>query len=375
MAVSSTKRSLFRIRRKKGKDIGAPPGLLVADPHSPPPVINVIAYRGDKLFETPIQSSDQIQEIIDAHDMTWIDVRGLGDTEIVAKIGEILGLHMLALEDVFSTHQRPKVEEYEDNIFCIARSAFKEDIVSTNQINIFFTSKCILTLLDTDAAVLEPVKERIRKKSGKIRQLGPDYIAYAIIDAAIDSYYPVFEELGENLEQLEADIIVNPASLLVKSLHDIKRELLEFRRAVWPSKEALGKLLRSDTNLISDTTSIYLRDSIDHTAQLMDLIEYYREVCSDLMGMYLSSLSNKTNDVMKVLTIIATIFIPLTFLAGVYGMNFNPEASPLSMPELNLPYSYPIFWALCIVVGTGLIIVFRKIGWLGATQNQWPDEH
>ncbi|MCX6647274.1 MAG: magnesium/cobalt transporter CorA [bacterium] len=358
-------RKLFKLKKQEGSGVGAPPGLLITDPLSPAPVIRAIAYKGDELFEGDITDLGQIPELLKKYDMTWIDVRGLGDAEIIQNIGEIFCLHKLALEDVLSKYQRPKVEDYENYIFCIVRSTHKVNIIGTEQLNVFFSSKFVVTFLDSGGEELEPVRERIRTKSGKIRQLGADFIAYSIVDAAIDSFYPVFEDLGEDLEDIETEIIEHPGPRNISHLHNVKRELLEFRRAVWPLKEALNRLLRSEVPIVSSYTTVYLRDSIDHTIQLIDLIEYYREVCSDLMGVYLSSISNRTNEVMKVLTIIATIFIPLTFLAGVYGMNFNTDAGRWSMPELNSPIGYPVFWSICIMIGVGLLLTFKKFGWMG----------
>lgn len=370
MAKKNKSRKLFKLKRKKESGVGAPPGLLVVDPLSPAPVIKAIAYKGDDLCECDITDLAKIPSLLKKYEMTWIDIRGLGDAQILQDIGDIFDFHKLALEDVFSKYQRPKVEDYENHVFCVVRTIRKTSILGTEQLNIFFGEKYVVTMLDFGGDELEAVKVRIRTKSGKIRQLGADYIAYSIIDASIDSYYPVFEKLGEDLEEIETKIIERPSTRNVQLLHSIKRELLEFRRGVWPLKEALGRLLRTEVPIITDYTTLYLRDSVDHTIQLIDLIEYYREICSDLMGIYLSSISNKTNDVMKVLTIIATIFIPLTFLAGVYGMNFNPEVSQWSMPELNFPYSYPIFWLISLVIAIGLLLSFKRIGWLGIEERE-----
>jgi magnesium transporter len=363
-------RKLFKLMKKEGSCVGAAPGLLITDPLSPAPVIKALAYKGEDMFEGDITDLKQIPELLKTFDMTWIDVRGLGDAGIIQEIGDIFDLHRLALEDVLSKYQRPKVEDYDNYIFCIVRSTRKANIIGTEQMNIFFSAKFVVTFLDSGGDELEPVRERIRTSCGKIRQLGADYIAYSIVDAAIDSFYPVFEELGENLEDIETEIIEHPGPQNITHLHNVKRELLEFRRAVWPLKEALNRLLRSEVPIISNYTTVYLRDSIDHTIQLIDLIEYYREVCSDLMSVYLSSISNRTNEVMKVLTIIATIFIPLTFLAGVYGMNFNTQVSKWSMPELNSPYGYPLFWSICIMIGVGLLLTFKRMGWIGSGRRR-----
>jgi magnesium transporter len=219
---------------------------------------------------------------------------------------------------------------------------------------------------------LEPVRERIRKKSGRIRTAGSDYLAYAILDAVVDALFPVLEEYGEILENLENSIMLKPGSETVSSVHKIKRDLLLVRRIVWPMRETVSALFRED--LVANETHIYLRDCYDHVVQILDIVESYRDMASGLMEFYLSSVSNRMNEIMKVLTIIATIFIPLTFLAGIYGMNFDPEVSPWNMPELGWRYGYPAFWVVTIAVGIAMVIFFRKLGWLGAGGKKGKDE-
>jgi magnesium transporter len=240
------------------------------------------------------------------------------------------------------------------------------DQLQTEQVSLFLGERFVLTFQEKPGDCLDCVRDRIRSGTGRIRQAGPDYLAYAVLDAVIDNFFPVLEGAGEYLEELEATVLSNPDEGTVSKIHGIKRQLLRLRRAVWPQREALNSMLREGTSLIAEDTKVYLRDSYDHTIQIIDLLENYREIASGLMDVYLSSVSNRMNEVMKVLTIFAAIFIPLTFIAGIYGMNFDPERSPWNMPELDWYLGYPFALGLMAAVGVGMLVYFRHKGWIGS---------
>ena len=303
----------------------------------------------------------------------WLNVDGLGDAETIALIGERFALHPLALEDVVNVHQRPKFEAYDDHLFLIVRvplsprdaSAPRAAVLHTEQVAICLGREHVVTFQEAPGNTFEPVRHRLRAASSALRRRGADYLAYALVDAAIDAYFPLLESYGERLEALESEVVGRPRREHIALIHDLKRDLLTVRRAVWPLRDLLAAMLRDDTPLVEEHTRLYLRDCLDHTTQLIDMIETYREIASGLVDIHLSSLSNRMNEVMKVLTIIATIFIPLTFLAGLYGMNFDRAAGPWSMPELGWRYGYPAVLALMAAVAIGLVLYFRGLGWIG----------
>jgi len=324
-----------------------------------------MAWSDGTFLEKESARVDDLEELIKEWPLVWVNVDGLGDAETLRKLGEIFGIHKLALEDVIHVHQRSKVEDYEDHLFIVARMLFDADEkVRTEQISIFLSEGKVLTFQERKGDCLEPVRERIRKGKGRIRGAGADYLAYAILDAVVDAWFPLLEKFGDSLEELEDKVLGAPDKETVEKIHQVKRDLLEIRRTIWPMRETTSSLLREET-LISEETHLYLRDCYDHVIQILDIVESYREIATGLMDLYLSSVSNRMNEVMKVLTIIATIFIPLSFIAGVYGMNFNPEVSPLNMPELNWKYGYLAVWTVMAAIGGIMILFFVRRGWIG----------
>jgi len=261
--------------------------------------------------------------------------------------------------------QRPKVERYEDCLFLVARMMSLGERLDSEQISIYLGSGFVLTFQERVGDCLDPVRHRIREGAGRIRSQGADYLAYALLDAVIDHYFPVLEELGERLEALEDEVLRHPSPAVISRIHAAKRDLLALRRVVWPQRESLHWLLREPIPLLAEDTRLHLRDCYDHVAHVMDMVETFRELASGLVDAYQSSLSNRMNEVMKVLTIIATIFIPLSFLAGLYGMNFSAESSPWNMPELRFYFGYPLALALMAVVAGVMLIYFRRKGWIG----------
>lgn len=357
-AKAKRKHRLLHFRRTTTP--GAMPGTVSVQADSPKPVITVTRYDAQSIETKPIGHASELRAVREHAGTLWINIDGLGDAETIQTIGEIFGLHRLALEDVVNTHQRPKVEAYADHYFIVLRMTSQPGATDLEQISLFFGKDYVITFQERQGDCFDPVRARLQSGRGRIRGAGADYLAYALTDAVVDAYFPHLEHFGDKLEDLEADVIQgNMSNMLVRRIHDIKRELLGMRRAVWPLREALGSLIREESPLIQAETRVYLRDCYDHAVQLMDMTETYRELASGLMDLHLSSVGQRTNEVMKVLTIFAAIFIPLTFIAGLYGMNFE------SMPELHWKYGYPVALGVMAVMAAGLLYYFKRKGWLG----------
>ncbi|MBI2825619.1 MAG: magnesium/cobalt transporter CorA [Planctomycetia bacterium] len=348
-------------RRTKPGDL---PGLVRPDPAAPPPVVHVIAYGPDDFIERRVTDCHQVSELVGKAAVTWVNVEGLGNAETIHTIGNLFHLHPLALEDVVNTHQRPKAEQYHGFLFIVARMAELHERCSMEQVSLFLGRNFVVTFLEDPGDAFETVRQHLRQKQGRIRAAGAGYLAYALLDAVVDAYFPIVEEFGERLDSLEDEVVADPDRSTIAKAHRVKRELRTLRRAIWPLREAINSLSRDEHELIDDETRVYLRDCYDHTVQIIDIVETYRELDADLTDLYLSSLSNRLNEVMKVLTIIATIFMPMSFIASVYGMNFN-TASPFNMPELNWPFGYLFALALMVVSTLGMLVYFRWKGWVG----------
>jgi len=352
---------------------GAAPGTLVADPAAPKPIVRLLAYGPAGCVERELRTIaevNQIPQFVEQYPVTWINVEGLGDADVVSRIGKIFELHPLALEDVLNTHQRSKVEQYGDTLFIVARVIEGGVRLESDQLGMFLGKRFVVTFQHLIGDCLDPVRDRIRQGRGIIRTSGADYLAYSLLDSVVDSYFPILEAFGEEIESLEEAIISEKDDGIISAIHDVKGKLLLIRRSVWPLREALHVLARDPIPVIQSETRIYLRDCMDHTYQMIDLLETYRELASDLLDLYHSSLSNRMNEVMQVLTVIATIFIPLTFIVGVYGMNFDTHVSPWNMPELEWYWGYPAIWAVMLAVAGGLLVFFRRKGWLGGRKRR-----
>lgn len=350
---------------------GAAPGQLDVDPNAPKPRIRVTAYGPDGasiersgtdpalVYELPL--------LLEKYPVTWIDVDGLGDAGVLEYIANTLALHRLAMEDVIHVHQRPKVEDYGTYLFIVSRMVRADGDGRSEQISTFLGPRWVITFQEgLPGDVFDPVRNRIRDRRGRVCSAGPDHLAYALLDLVVDNFFPVLEKLSEEIEQIEHEIDTTPDAPVLARIHDLRRELLMVRRAIWPLRDALHVISREQVSHFTEETRIYLRDAYDHTVQLIDLVETYRELSSGLIELFLSMNSNRLNEVMKVLTIISTIFIPLSFVASVYGMNFDPQAGPYSMPELASPWGYPIVIAVMLTIATGLMFYFRRNGWLGS---------
>jgi magnesium transporter len=356
-----------RHHRKRRAPPGASPGTLVVDPEAPRPQLHVLAYGPDALDEARPATPAELGPLLHRRPVTWVDVSGLGDATMLTQVGALFGLHRLALEDVINTHQRPKVERYEGHHFVVVRmpEARPDGGLGSEQLSLFLGQDFVLTFQERPGDCFGPVRQRLRDGQGRSLSSGPDWLAYALLDAVIDAYFPVAEAAGERLERLEDDVLAGRARDLLPRIHLIRRDLLVMRRALWPLREVLSALQREEEGAFAAETRLHLRDVYDHVINLLDLLENLREIAGGLMELHLSATSNRLNEVMKVLTVISTIFIPLTFIVGVYGMNFDPESSPLNMPELRWYWGYPFALAVMVATTVALLVFFRRRGWVG----------
>ena len=347
---------------------GTIPGTIFIDADAPPPVILLIDYNETNFIREQISTPEECIPYLERESISWVDVQGLGSQDILQRLGNVFELHPLVLEDIVNVPERPKTEDYEDQLLFIARMVVPKERTCgfhSEQVSLILGKSYLLTVQEEpEHDCFEAVRSRIKKNKGSIRKQGADYLAYAVLDAIIDGFFPVLELYGERIEELEEEVIIKPTPQTLQNIYQIRRELLQLRRAIWPQRDAINSLIRDDPDLISEEVRIYLRDCYDHTVQVMDMVETYRELASGLMDVYLSAVSNKMNEIMKVLTIVSTIFIPLTFVAGIYGMNFNTEKSPYNMPELNWYWGYPLCLAVMLVIALGLLLFFWRRGWL-----------
>ena len=344
---------------------GAVPGTVAVDPAAAPSQVQVIGYGAQVCREETVDDLGRLPEILKRHQVTWVNVTGLGDAKVIRRLGEMFRLHPLALEDVVNTHQRAKVDDYGEHLFLVVRMLASGERLETEQVSIFLGKDFVLTFQERPGDCLDPVRKRIHTAKGRIRRSGPDYLAYAILDAVIDAYFPVLEKTGERLDQLDERVEAATDQATIAQIHELKSELLLLRRAVWPLRDALSALVREPNPLVCEDTRVFLRDCHDHVVQVIELVETCRETCADLRDLHLSAVNNRMSEVMKVLTVIATIFIPLSFIAGLYGMNFDPQASAWNMPELGWRLGYPFALGVMAAVAAGLLWFFRRRRWIG----------
>lgn len=340
---------------------GSAPATLVALPEQAgsKPKLQLIEYDAHSFQEREIEVSDL--DSIQSSRVSWINIGGLGDVETLRKVGEHFQIHPLALEDVFNTGQRPHLDEYDDQLFIVLQMAYEEtegELVF-EQVSLLLGKHYVITIQEDAAAdVFEPVRKRLREGLGNARFLHSDYLAYTLIDAVIDQYFPLSEALGDSIESMEEELLTAPNRDKLEKIHEFRQVLAQLRRAVWPTREVLTRLLRDDSKLVAEKTKPYLRDTLDHVLAIVDLLETYRDITTSFTDLYVSSLSMRTNDIMRVLTIVSSIFIPLTFIAGLYGMNFA------KMPELHWRYGYPAVLILMLAVAGGMILFFKRKKWL-----------
>ena len=357
--------------------VGMMPGTLVIDEDASPTEMTLIDYSVEAASRKKLRSPEEAANYLDSESISWIDLQGLGNEDTLNRLGSVFHLHPLVLEDVVNVPQRPKVEYYNDQLLMITRmviltSKHNEQTeeapkFESEQLSFVLGQNYLLTVQEElQHDCLDPVRNRIRQNQGLIRREGADYLAYALLDAVIDAYFPVLEEYGEYIESLEDEVIFNPTRQTVQKIYRIRRELMSLRRSIWPQRNALSQLVRDRNELIRPEVRVYLQDCYDHVVQVLDILETYRELTANLMDVYLSSVSNRMNEVMKTLTVISSIFIPLTFIVGVYGMNF------VNMPELQYEWGYPLCWAVMIAIALYLTYYFWRKGWFDNAVTKVP---
>lgn len=355
---------VYRVKKRSEK-AGLPAGSLIhlGEKRTGEVRIVVVSYDETHFQEKTVKSLHEIRDLKPSRTLTWINVQGIHDIEVLQNLGESIGLHPLTLEDILSTDQRPKTEVFDDYVFIVLKMLYCEHPdgdgeVTAEQISLILGDGFVVSFQETERDIFGPIKERIRAGKGRVRKMGADYLAYSLLDFVVDSYFSVLEKFDEEVEFLEDEVVTNPSPKTLQTIHRLKGEMVFLRKSVWPLREVISRLERGETTLIRENTIIYLRDVYDHTIQIMDTVETFRDLISGALDIYLSSISNRTNAIMKVLTIIATIFMPLTFIAGVYGMNFR------HMPELAWIWGYPAVLTLMAAVSLIMIVYFRRKHWL-----------
>lgn len=354
---------MAKLKKQSAKPVGASPGTVtyIGPARDTPVTISRIRYSADS-YEQPqkIELNECIPESR-ASGVTWYTIDGVHNVEILRTIGEKFNLHPLVVEDLANTSQRPKLEEFDGYLFIAMKMVTYDrakSAIMAEHISIVFGNGYVLLFLEDEGDLFEPIRQRIHTGKGRIRRLGADYLSYALIDMVVDCYFQVLEQIGEVIEQVEEQVIDSPRPSTLKAVHRLKRKLISLRRAVWPMREIVNELIRDESDLVSAETRLFLRDLYDHTIHTIDTIETMRDIVSGMLDVYLSSLSNKLNQVMKVLTVISSIFIPLTFIVGIYGMNFE------YMPELAWRWGYPAVMVAMLIVASLFMLLFKRKGWI-----------
>lgn len=349
--------------KKASKKAGMSPGTLVhvGEQKIETIKITLMNYDQARLEEKELERIEESFAYKDEPPVSWINIDGLHEVDLIQKMGTHFNVHPLTLEDIVNTGQRPKVEDFEDYIYLVFKMLKFEETtghITSEQVSLIVGPHYVLSFQEAEGDVFSSVRQRIRQARGRIRSAGPDYLAYALIDAAVDHYFLILEKIGERIEHFEEQLHVQATPEILQAIYDLKRELIYFRKQVWPVREVLNAWQKTESALVQEANKIFLRDVYDHTIQVIDTIESFRDIISGVMDLYMSTVSNKMNEVMKVLTIIATIFIPLTFVAGIYGMNFK------FMPELEWRWSYPLLWAFLFLIFFGMVVYFKRKKWL-----------
>jgi len=354
---------MLKLFRKTSKRAGLSPGTLVhdGDKKVEKAKITIIDYDATQFQEEEVETIEECFPFRDTPTVTWINIDGLHEVGIIEKIGKHFSIHPLILEDILHTGQRPKMEDFEDYIFLVVKMFYydeKDDEIKMEQVSLLLGSNFVISFQEREGDIFDPIRERIRNHKGRIRMMKADYLGYALLDTIVDNYFIILEKVGENIENMEEELVTRPTPETLQTIHNLKRELIVLRKSIWPLREVVNSLERGESPLINEATGVYLRDVYDHTIQVIDTIETFRDMVSGMLDIYLSSISNKMNEVMKVLTIIATIFIPLTFVAGIYGMNFE------FMPELKWHWGYFAALLAMAAVAVFLVFYFRRKRWL-----------
>lgn len=351
-----------RLDGAKGKKAGLPPGSLVYvgdERQAGKPPVCLIAYGPDGMVVTADPTNEQIRQARAASPVTWVNVDGVADSDTVRRMGELFGLHPLVLEDVMHTSQRPKLDTYDDYLYIVVRMLqARPDGVDSEQVSLVLGQGFLLTFQETSGDIFDPVRARIRGGKGLIRNQGADYLAYALMDALVDQYFTILEQYSDAADAMEDTLVSNPDPALLQRLHHLKQDLMQLRKSVWPLRDVIGTLERGELPQVSKAIRLYLRDLYDHTVRVIETVESLRDVIGGMLDVYLSSVSNRMNEVMKVLTVMSTVFIPVTFLASIYGMNFT------NMPELQSKYGYfGLLGAMAVIAGA-MLVYFRRKRWL-----------
>lgn len=352
-----------RFSNKRSKKAGLPPGTLVHTGEQTDAALHiaVMQYTTDHLVEKDIATVEELVAYKESGNPCWISVHGLNQVALLEKLGQVFGLHPLVLEDIVNTDQRPKTEDYGEYLYIVLKMLSfneKRQEITGEQISVILGEGYIISFHETAADSFAPLRERLRNGKGKSRKMGVDYLAYALADAVVDNYFVLLERLGERVDSIEEDLVLNPQAQTMRAIHKLKREMIFLRRSVWPVREVISGLQRVDSKLVQASTLIYLRDVYDHTIHAMDTIETLRDMLSGMVDIYLSSITNRMNEVMKVLTIITTLFIPPGLIAGIYGMNFH------AMPELAWRWGYPLALLTMVGMGVAMYLYFRRRKWL-----------
>jgi magnesium transporter len=351
------------LKKRSGKT-GLSPGSLVhiGDRLTEKTKITVLDYDEANIKEKEISTVSECEQFKNTSTVKWIHINGIHDVQALEELGTVFGLHPLTLEDILNSDQRPKMEDFCDYVYIVLK-AFHSDNAQANeihseQISIILGPTFVISFQEKETDIFKPVRDRIRAGKGRLRKSGADYLAYALIDSVVDNYFTILEQVGERIELLEESLVKNPTTEILQAIQHLKREMIFLRKTVWPLREAISSLERTGCQLVQESTDVYLKDIYDHTIQVIDTIETFRDMLSGILDIYLSSISNRMNEIMKVLTIIATVFMPLTFLAGVYGMNFK------YMPELEWTWGYFFIWGIMLAVAISMLIYFRRKKWL-----------
>ncbi|MBM4273701.1 MAG: magnesium/cobalt transporter CorA [Deltaproteobacteria bacterium] len=351
-----------RFKKKRSQKVGLPPGTLVytGEKVLVKPRITVMDYDENNLYETELTTFEGCLVYKNKPTVTWINVNGISHIPNLEKLGECFNLHPLVLEDILNIDQRPKIEDYDDYLFIVVKTIRYDE--STNeivadQISLILGNNYVISLHENNVEIFDVIKERLRTAKGRIRKAGADYLAYALIDFIVDNYFIVLEKFGENIEFVEDEVVKQPTPQTLSFIHKAKNDMILLRKSMWPLREVVSRLSHRESPLIIEATSVYFRDVYDHVIVAIDTVETNRDILSGMLDIYLSSASNKLNEIMKVLTIIATIFMPLTFLVGVYGMNFK------HMPELEWPYGYYTVWGVLITAALSMVLYFKRRKW------------
>jgi len=347
---------------------GTAPGTLAEPSNSDfcELAIHLIDFNSEEYLEKKLCQVDDCEPYLDDKSVTWLHIQGPVLPDTIRKLGKLFQLHPLAMEDIINTGQRPKIEEYDDLLFTVLSMLGSEnESTKAHQVSLCLGRNYVVSFHNGNKDPFDTLRTRLRKKSGRVRQQKADYLFYCILDLVIDQGYPLLENLGETIEGIEEEILnLDYQQSTLGKVHAIRRELLLLRRNLWPHREVINRLLRSENELVSNNTQIYIRDCYDHVIQILDLIENYRETAANLIDVYLSSANHRLSEIMRVLTMIATIFIPLTFVVGLYGMNFNHPESPWAMPELRWYYGYPAVLGIMLIIVFTMLVYFRRKNWI-----------